>query len=388
MRIFSESSSAGSYGLQELERRILHGLQNEWKEAVWVLDPIFRDRMVMPLFRLSDARDRWGQWSARNREISISRRLVHDHPWCSVREVLLHEIAHQLSEELLGNAGGRPHGPLFRKACELLRANPAASGGYPPLDERIASGSPDEQDRQMLKIRKLLALAGSANPNEAEGALAKARELAAKYSIERKDGDTGEYVSIFLGEPAVRHSREHYFLAGILQDFYFVKGIWVPAYVLDRGRMGRVLEISGRRENVLTAIHVHDYIRQFESSQWLIYRKGRSRKIRRSDFTTGILEGFRASLSARSTRKANGDEIRDLVKAEDRRLSEYIRWKYPAVVQFRRSGRVRDAQVLKDGRKIGNRITIPEKRKEKSGPRLLAGPSALGCRRGGRSDRS
>jgi len=371
-------------GRQELERRILHGLQDEWKEAVWVLDPIFRDRMAMPFFRLSDARDKWGQWSAGNREISIGRRLVYNHPWCAVREVLLHELAHQLSDELLGNRGGPPHGPIFQKACELLRANPEASGSYPPLDERIASVSPDPQDRQMLKIRKLFALAESANPYEAERALAKARELAAKCNLKRKDGSAGQYASFFVGEPALRHAREHYLLASILQDFYFVKGIWVAAYVLDRCRMGRVLEISGRRENVLTAMHVHDYIRRFEKNQWLIYRKEHSQRIRRSDFTTGILEGFRQSLSKRAARKPDGDEIKDLVKAEDRRLGEYIKWKYPSVVQFRTAGRVRDANVVRDGRRIGNRITIPENANGDSGPCLLPAPPSAANVRGRR----
>ena len=131
----------------ELERRILHGLSCEWANALWVLPFARRQKMLPPLFALGDFQDPWGVWSRIKREIILSRRLVLNHSWDSVREVLLHEIAHQFADEVLGAYGETPHGPQFQKACRLLRASPRASGAYPPLDRRIETDRPIPRTR-------------------------------------------------------------------------------------------------------------------------------------------------------------------------------------------------------------------------------------------------
>ncbi len=58
----------------------------------------------------------------------LSRNVVLNHSWDAVREILLHEMAHQFAEQVLGASNEPPHGPKFKRACYLLRANPSASG--------------------------------------------------------------------------------------------------------------------------------------------------------------------------------------------------------------------------------------------------------------------
>ena len=123
--------SKGGAG-QELERRILHGVALEWTHAVSHLTATPKSSLQMPLFSLRDLNGQWGMWSRSKREISLSRRLVLNHSWDSVREVVLHEIAHQYVDEVFGAHNEPPHGALFQKACHLLRANPKSSGSYPP----------------------------------------------------------------------------------------------------------------------------------------------------------------------------------------------------------------------------------------------------------------
>lgn len=65
---------------------------------------------------------------------------------------------------------------------------------------------------------------------------------------------------MFVCKPALRHNRFHHQPTALLRDFYFVLRVWVPAYVLQRGRMGRVLEISGTAKNLETAGHVFGLI--------------------------------------------------------------------------------------------------------------------------------
>ena len=101
---------------EELENRILHGLSCEWKLALSTVNHPNRDLLHMPLFSIKDMKGKWGHWSKERREISLSRNLVLNHSWDSVREVLLHEMAHQYAEMILYAQNEPPHGPGFHKA--------------------------------------------------------------------------------------------------------------------------------------------------------------------------------------------------------------------------------------------------------------------------------
>ncbi|MGA1842977.1 MAG: SprT-like domain-containing protein [bacterium] len=357
----------------ELERRILHGIACEWNTALAFLDPHERNHIRMPLFSLTDREGAWGDWSRERREISLSRKLVLHHPWDSVREVLHHEMAHQYADEVLGAFNEPPHGPCFQQACHLLRANPKASGNYPPLRERVLSTMACEEDRFLVKVKKLLALAESGNPHEAEAALAKAHELIARYNLGHVLHDGARhFVSIFVGEPALRHSRADYLLARILQEFYFVNGIWVPAYVLGKGKMGRALEISGTLKNTHMASYVYDFVRHFIDARWREYtRKQGVNHARSIDFAVGVLEGFRARLSARKGLKRPHRTKPGLIRREDPLLVAYCRVRYPTTRTFSRRIHTRDEAVLKEGKRIGKNLVIAEGIKERVSPQGL-----------------
>jgi hypothetical protein len=350
---------------EELERRIVYGLSCEWEAALWILDPPYRKCMRRPLFCLGDFNGKLGTWTAEKREITISRNLVLNHPWDSVREVLLHEMAHQFREEVLGIRNEPPHGPNFLRACALLRANPKASSSYPTLDERVLRDPSDNRDRLMTKIRKLMALAESCNRHEAEAAMAKAHELIARYNMElvsRRDSggpDDNGFCSIFLGRPALRHTVDNYHIAHLLQDFYFVKGIWVSAFVIEKLKMGRVLEISGSPENIRIAAYVHDCINRYIRFQWLEYSNGRRYSTRqRNDFAIGIMAGFRSKLenSVQAVETRTGTTA--LIELQDPLLERYIRIRYPHLVGFRRGAQSMDRQVRRDGERVGRKLVI------------------------------
>jgi hypothetical protein len=308
--------------------------------------------MRPPLFSLRDMEDRWGSWSGKKREISLSRNLLLNHPWDAVCEVLLHEMAHQFTEEVFTAHHEPPHGPQFQKACYLLRANPKASGNYKPLDERIRQGSSGAEDKIMLRVKKLMALAESPNQHEAEAAMGKAHELISKYNLDLLSQDENRnFTSVFVGQPALRHPPEDYALAHLLQDYYFVRGIWVSAYVPGKGKMGGVLEISGTIPNIKMASYVHDFVRQFIHSQWVAYNKDRGlNRHRQTDFAVGIVEGFRSKLEAPPSQA--------LIKMPDPLLKEYLAYKYPRTVTVNRGAARPDKNVLQDGKRIGRRMII------------------------------
>ena len=359
---------------QKLERSILHGLAYEWETALGVLSSAYTKLMRKPMFRLRDMKGKWGNWSGEKREICLSRNLVLNHPWDAVREVLLHEIAHQFAEEALGAHNESPHGPSFKKACYLLRANPKASGNYQPIDERISRDPARFEDKIMLRVKKLMALAESQNQHEAEAAMAKAHEFIEKYNLDLFEQDESrDFVSVFVGKPALRHPREDYHLAHLLQDSYFVQGIWISAYVLEKGKMGSVLEITGTIQNIKMASYVYDFVRRFIDSQWSRYNKDKGlNRYRRTDFAVGIIEGFCSKLKSQDGKKKRVKRTYGLIKIEDPLLQDYMAYKYPRTMKFSRRVSNEDGNVLKDGRSIGRKLVIYKGISEKGSNRTLS----------------
>ena len=348
---------------EDLERRILHGLLCEWEAALWVVDQEHRDLMLKPLIGLSDMKSRLGYWSGERQEIRLSRSLVLEHPWDAVREVLHHEMAHQFAEQVLGSSGSEsPHGPGFQEACRLLRANPRASGTYKPLDAKLRDEVRDPKDRMLRRIRKLMALAGSRNRYEAEAAMAKAHELIAKHNVDLLSHDRKRhFVSVFAGKPALRHPREIYHLAHLLRDYYFIEGIWVPAYVLEKSKMGRVLEITGTARNVKIASYVHGFVTNFISSQWGQYNRERKlNRYRRTDFAVGIIEGFRSKLESQKTHAEKPGHKLAVARIEDPLLRKHVAYKYPYTATFSRKASHQDRGVISDGIQIGAELIVSE----------------------------
>jgi predicted SprT family Zn-dependent metalloprotease len=360
LRSKASGKSKENQARHELERRILHGMACEWQAALLNLEPTKRQHIRRPLFAIKDMQSRWGNWSLEKREISLSRQLVLNYPWDSIRDVLLHETAHQIAQQLFGASMQRPHGPAFKQACEVLRVHPAASAAYQPLQDHFLQDHPSHYDKRMLRIKKLLALAESKNRFEAEAAMTKAHELIARHNIElNRHEDKRQFISIFIGSPALRHPREDYHLANLLQDYYFVTGIWVSAYVIEKGKMGRVLEISGTVQNLKIAEYVHDFIVLFIDAQWRKYnREKRLNRFRKTDFAVGIIEGFRDKLESSVVKKKTKKDIFALIQKGDPQLEKYFKFKYPHTASVKKAASQQDTRVLNDGKKLGKNLVI------------------------------
>ncbi len=345
---------------EEIERRILHGLACEWENSLWVLDPIYQRKMKKPMFSLRNMTSRYGFWDGQRREICISRGLALDYTWNDVRDVLLHETAHQLAEEVLNAGQETSHGNVFRRACRMLRANPEASGRYKPLTERVCEQTAGEEDKIMLRVKKLLALSESGNHYEAEAAMAKAYHYIKKYNIDLLSfNEKRDFISIFAGKPALRHFREVYHLGNLLNDYYFVTVIWVSAYVVEKEKMGSVMELSGTKKNVEIASYVYEFVNHYIDSKWAEFnRDGKLNRYRKTDFATGIIEGFRTKFKKREIEEKETSNGREVLKIEDPMLVQYIDSRYPHVASMSRAVPDQDEKVLKEGRKFGREMVI------------------------------
>ena len=345
---------------EDLERRILHGLSCEWENALWVLPVDDRRLMRPPLFSLRELKSRLGYWSGHRNEIVISRNFALNFPWDDVRDVLCHEMAHQYTQQVIQSSETAPHGPDFLKACHLLRANPKASGSYRPLHDQIYHHTFSNQDRILIRVKKLMSLAESTNQHEAEAAMTKAHDLMRKYNIHVLNQSTQRnFISMFIGLPALRHRREEYHLANLLQTYYFVQGLWVSAYVLKKNKMGRVFEISGTVENVKIASYVHDFVNTTIDRHWRDYnRTGKLNRYRKTDFAVGVVEGFCNKLSDMQTTPPPQPESTALISLRDPMLNVYMSHRYPRTKTFQRSASSQNDQILKDGYDVGKDLII------------------------------
>ena len=76
-------------------------------------------RLLKPVIRIEPLTKDWGNWNPETRSITLAHRLIEQHPWDIVVEVLKHEMAHQLADERLGGYESA-HGVIFRDACRML----------------------------------------------------------------------------------------------------------------------------------------------------------------------------------------------------------------------------------------------------------------------------
>jgi hypothetical protein len=340
----------------DLERAILLGLAAEWREALAILPRRLGERLRRPQFSLSDAGQRLGAWDPAREEIRVSRRFARERGWDEVRELLRHEMAHQLADQALDGGRETSHGPAFREACRLLGAHPGASGEFVPLGARLEGNDDPARARVLGRVHRLLALASSANRHEAELALLRAREYARRHHVDEPQGGEG-FLSAFAGKPALRHAREEYQLAALVTRAWEAYGIWVPAWVVERERMGTVLELSGTPSQVKLAGYVHEFVRRHIATEWERYNRGRRLGARRrTDFGCGVIAGFRGTLDRGANGPAAGAAVVRTNQAPA--FANYLGARYPRRRMISRGGGTVDPGVHRDGVRAGEKLVI------------------------------
>ncbi len=337
----------------ELEIKLLRQLALEWQD---INHSYFKGVLATPLFRLSEARELLGEWSGGTRTLTISRSLILECPWHEVREVFKHEIAHQFVGEFL-QADETAHGPVFKDTCARLGIASEARATVSARAEDDGRG-----DRMVARIRKLLALAESPNQHEAEAATVAAQRLMLKFNIDverayKSATSTRRYGYRYLGEPSGRIFEHERRLSCILTDYFFVEGIWVPAFRPRDGKRGNVLEICGQETNLVMAEHVYKFLLATADRLWKIYkirhqlRANRNRRI----FLAGVMDGFATKLASQQTEF----QEQGLVWIPHADLNEYFRRRHPSIETVRRGGNRRN-EAYTDGQTAGSEIVLSQ----------------------------
>jgi predicted SprT family Zn-dependent metalloprotease len=348
----------------ELERAALYAIARTYEH---VNGSLFRFRLRAPAFELTDGSERLGRWLPQPRTIELSRRLLVEHGWGVLEEVLKHEMAHQYVHEVLQVHGEPAHGPAFRKICEERGIDARAAGA--PVAAAEQAKSPI-----LERIAKLLALAESPNEHEAQAAMSAAQRLMLKHNIEAAITGASSYSFRHLGKPSGRVSEHERRLALILDEHFFVQVIWVPVWRPLEAKRGSVLEVCGSRDNVELAAYVYDFLMYTADALYRAdrrQRRDRSHQARRK-FLAGVMAGFHQRLE-RERERSNAE---GLVWVGDPELGGYFRRRHPHVRWARHSVST-GGEAYSRGQTAGRNIVLH--RGVKTGPsaevRLLPGAS-------------
>lgn len=325
-----------------------------------------------PHFVLSDNKSFLGRWTFPENTIEINRRLVYEHPWYAVLDVLYHEIAHQITHYLYPNNTEPAHGAMFRQVCARIGANPSASSSISELDCRIfISKDGATADPLLDKIRKLMTLAEKGDEHEAEVALAKAAEIMGKYGIEKEDvDDDGKYVTISIGKPFKTSSSENAYMSSLLNQFFSVRTITGQVVDSHTGDTSKITYICGTTVHVKIASYVYDAIQSHIELAWLKYCKDNfvnsSLVRRRRDFAIGALQSLIEKLSG----ELEHTETMALIHVGDADLEKYYHRRFPYIVTTTHRSQ-RDQNAFNAGVSAGKNMNIHDGITIGKGPGLL-----------------
>ncbi len=362
------------YEILDWERTVILEL-NEEHESTCRMHKVHLRPIAITLF---DSDTRWGQFDGLTRTISISRRLVNEHPWHHVVGVLRHEMAHQyVAEQYPQNfQTDRPHSELFKEACKRLGVpDQFAKAGLDlqtcGLDWR-AEPRDEATERILDKAKKLLALANSTNEHEAHLAMERVRELYAKYNVDHMDTLSKEnfvHLVITDGKKGMR-SWEHRIIS-ILAEHFFVEVIICRQFHAKSGQTVHALELIGTRENVLMAEYVYRFLSQ--QVEFLVTKTAKSQgglgRTGRLSFRLGVLDGFDKKLRAAEKAQPSPNNPKEkgaltvigeaLAKyRKNSNINDYISEIYPRLGIRKRSSHRIDGDAFAAGHAAGKSITL------------------------------
>lgn len=316
----------------------------------------------------------WGKWDPFFRTITINRKLIEDHSWDVVLEILKHEMAHQFVHERMNIHDETDHGSSFKEACRLLGVAHWATKSraelpeiIPTMRDRVIS---KEDERLLERAEKLLSLARSTNEHEALLAMRRVRELYDRHNLTklREAFDQTVMDSMFLSQKRKKTSPVEAKILSLLNDHFKVRVIHSHLFDARTCEKHKAAEILGRRENILMAEFVYHFLFHQCASLWASHKQlTRCPGSHRQSYQLGILSGFDEKLSrlhdgAESSPQAaldvNSKDLRALLKVERNQLDDFVTRRYPRLSK-KSWGRGRvNANAFESGQSAGRSLNL------------------------------
>ncbi|MDR0549649.1 MAG: DUF2786 domain-containing protein [Deltaproteobacteria bacterium] len=290
----------------------------------------------------------WGYWKPKDNIIGLNLKLMANYPWDSVKGIFGHELTHQLVDFLapasLAEEG--PHGPTFKKYAQLMGLDPVFA--VSSVDDSTLSAPPSsygsrkerEPNPILSKVQKLLALASSPEPAEAEAALAAASRLMKKHNLKLAEEEFNEpqsgYERWMIPLNTSRFSAKFSIIGAILKTHFFVEVVVAYDYnhLANREEIGMVL--IGRPINLAMADHVFHFLMERSETLWLknkplVRAMGEKGVAAKTAFINSLLSGFLSKLNAneKQIKQSEGLDFSAVILSRDAGLDAFTHQHYP-----------------------------------------------------------
>ena len=350
----------------KLQHLWLHQLRLEFEEICMTYDLHLRP----PIFEISATKKELGAWQPDGRTLRLSRYLILNYSWSVTLQVLKHEMAHQICNEIFGVAGP-PHGEDFQRACLLLGVLPEFRRTRTPIVEMVQQANAGSKiskrgEACMARVAKLLALSQSANEHEAALAMQKANELIEKYHIEELGSDA-EYRYGFgiIDRKKKRIESYQRRICTILHDFFFVRVVLSSLYDPLRNDTYKTIELLGTKENVAIAEYCYFFLENRLASLWSLHKNRFKGSIRteKNSYYLGLLRGFSQKLQEQ--KKMTKDlrsqvHLGELIVVDEKRLGDFVDMRFPRLTKAARSGAKVYKSTFNEGVETGKTISLAE----------------------------
>ncbi len=297
-------------------------------------------------------------------QIGIHKSLMYTAKAQTLRNLIRHELAHYFCFIEFGLTE-HAHGIEFKSICERFNWNKDISAATVDLSETNESQEGDLKSEKIIeRVKKLLSLAASANPHEAELATLKANQLLLKHNLSFSGDSTDdeELVVEKVCEQKRRNSK--------LQCIYHILQSFMVRPVFNYGRGKVYIEVTGTKSNVSMAQYVSDFLSHELDRLWSEV-KGANPELRgtkhKNSFLSGLSEGYKSKIKS-SINSFSQEEKLALVKLErdlDLKIKKFYRG-----LQSTSFNSSRDSRSHSLGVEAGRKLAIHRGVKDKSSTRL------------------
>jgi hypothetical protein len=325
-------------------------LLNNWKLPT-IKEIFFSEIKELGLYQLGSS------------NIILSNRLLEpDISMEFVNSILLHETAHYICSNQFGVTD---HGTLFKDVAEEIGA---------PIEFTKSSVSLEighDTSSQLSKIKKLLALSESSNPNESRAALNKARKLMIEMNMENFIEREFIYSSVLY--EAKRFSARHKVLFMLTRDISGVFSINNYSYTNKQ----REQRIFGTKNQVEIALYIYDYLSYTLDKEYKLFKSSNAAYGRTLEsFYYGVYEEMYKKFNDKSTKESSSQEKSMILLSEDNKQKalSYFFKKNSVFTKGHGSKISINHAAYNHGKKVGVRTNIRNGiKKDKSKEKLLIG---------------
>jgi hypothetical protein len=278
--------------MNNIEIRWAAQLVKEHREISWK----YGVNLLTPIINISSGKKILGLWNDKNKTISISSHLIKNEIWDIVLEVLKHEMAHQYVSEFYSNADR--HGKYFKKACAILGVHPAfitGSADYHKKLQLFKGAFPEDAQKMLKRVEKLMALGQSNNEAEAQSASRKANYLLNKYNLQQiNTGDDNpdiKYLTICHKKKRIESIQKA--ILSILRNYYYVNCLTSNTYHAHENTVYKSIVLVGRKEFLKVAEYVYNFLLDTDQTLWQDFKKkNKAQRGEKISFDMGFIAGI------------------------------------------------------------------------------------------------